>query len=481
MRSPAATINGRLRCTPAVIICGLAAELLWIAFLRLAPAAAFQDAARLGSRPILLLLALLAVYAAGFYCYDRSRRPGDLAVIVIFAVVFSLTLFAAVRPRTSSDIAIYAYYGRVAAVYHENPYAVVPDDHADDLIYPLINPTWHAWRNTYGPAWSAIAAAAARLGGENIVRLVMAFKAVALIFFGGCLILVWLLTRGPLDQTRAAAAGKLLLLAWNPVVLLETVQNGHNDGALVFFALLSVFLLTKRRPLAAGAFLGLSISVKYVTALMLPAALVFLCATGRGAPNGCRRRSTLFICGLTAVLVTLSVPYWDRGLMLAGPAGLSMHWLYHTVSPFIFLVWTAARTLSSASPSVLMETLAIPAGRITAALLLALLTIRMMKPPAGTERLIRNSLQPLLVFVLLACQWIMPWYAVWLIPLFILIGDIFGLLLVSFLAVFAYEIGTLTAAMLGVTAYGMTLLLAKGGLKASFIGNRHDRAGTQSR
>ena len=64
--------------------------------------------------------------------------------------------------------------------------------------------------------------------------------------------------------------------AWNPLILLESAGNGHNDILMVFFLLLAVYFAASDRPWLVIPALVLSISTKFVPVLVFPFFLLYL-------------------------------------------------------------------------------------------------------------------------------------------------------------------------------------------------------------
>jgi len=448
-------MNSVLRPAPTLIVAGLLMETVWIGLLRVLQTD-LMSVVQVTQVMTLIsaLAALCALYGSAYLASRWGSRPDDRTVIIFFAALFAATLLISGPPRTSTDAAGYVFYGRTLSVYGQNTYAVVPRDRPQDPIIPYICPCWMNWPNPYGPGWTAIMAAVTALSARgDAVFQMTAFKAVGVLFYFGCLLLIWFLTRGTLGFREDQATRALLLFAWNPVVLFETIQNGHNDLVMIFFVLLTAALLAARKTLAAGAAFGLSLLMKYITAAALPLMLVELTARGAAPRPSAPRRVLKFAAGLALVSLPLAAWLWNGGTMLTGLANQSGQWDYTTVSPFIFAVWLARPLFSTATPAVWMSSAAQPAAALAFTLFLTVLTIRMIGRPATPRRLIRYTLFCLAGYLLIYSSWMMTWYAIWLIPLFILLDDLTGLAVASVASAAAYLIHPLPAAASGAFAY----------------------------
>jgi len=430
----------RLPFTPALAAYGLLSEAIWIGLLALTPDLAYRDDKMLAVAVMTLCLVLLGACGLAWRALERPRLPGDLWAILAFTAVFVLTLIAFWQPRGSTDAAGYVFYGRAAAVYGDNAYVAVPNDHPADPIYPYIFGTWRAWSNPYGPAWTSVMAAAAEVGGARPWSQLVAFKVLAALFFFGCLALVWTLTRRTFGWPPDKAARALLLVAWNPVMLYEAVQNGHNDVAMAFFVLLTILLLAGRRTLWAAAAFSVSVLIKYVPIVALPAMAAFLAAPGVGRFPARLKKAAWFVLASTALTGATIALFWGHGELLAGLKNQAQVWYFDVINPFTFAIVTAARWLAGADPVAAMNALAKPASTVAFVLIMAFMSIRMLPRVDTPARLVRWTLVCLLTYLLLYSSWLQPWYGIWLIPLFILADDAFGYFLVSATAIVMYVI-----------------------------------------
>ncbi|HEX9117057.1 MAG TPA: hypothetical protein VGA61_13395, partial [Anaerolineae bacterium] len=232
-----------------------------------------------------------------------------VAALAVPALLFNLTLVAFLPPVHSADLYNYAMYGRLAIRYGLNPYLVsgraVPDDPAVKLA------AWPDETSRYGPAWTLAAAGVSAVAGNDPLAIALAFKALAAAASLGAAVLIARLAR------RLAGAGPqaLLLFAWNPLVLIETAGNGHNDIFMIFLALLGLWLYLSGRRLGGTVALVLSALVKYLTGLLFLLVLVQVVAR----PRTWRDRAAAVLPMLATAALSAAVcyaPFW------AGPANI---------------------------------------------------------------------------------------------------------------------------------------------------------------
>jgi len=193
-----------------------------------------------------VLLGLL--YWLGWRAAQRARgRAAWVLVLAGAAISGAILLF--LYPFDAADVFDNIMHGRILSVYGANPFDQVAADFQADPFYSYVG--WRRHPSAYGPGWELLAAATARLAGDGIVANVLAFKALGGLFLAGCIAMV----TGLLHRTtpERALAG-VLLLAWNPLVLYETLGQGHNDMVMIFCILgCAVCLAWGRHTLAALA------------------------------------------------------------------------------------------------------------------------------------------------------------------------------------------------------------------------------------
>ncbi len=249
---------------------------------------------------LLTIAGLWVVYLGACLIVQRwtdgtSRRRAAL-VVAGFGLAFHLLLALAMPPVLSADVYNYARYGRMLTLYQMNPYAAPGTAMADDAIWPLV--AWPMETSRYGPVWTLISAGAAAVGGQSVLLTVMVLKSAAALFSLASGSLIFLLARrlGGGDGVDA-----LVLYLWNPLVLLESAGSGHNDAAMLCFALLGLLLVVRGQTLGGVAVLLLSVLVKYVSGILL----VFVVLHALAARPTWRRRAALAgkIAGVSLVVV----------------------------------------------------------------------------------------------------------------------------------------------------------------------------------
>ncbi len=243
------------------------------------------------------------VAVAGFLLVLREAYRGTISLraVVILSIVFTVAMLA-LPLLFSRDVYSYAFYGRIAGLYHHNPYVHTPVEFSSDALWAFVGPKWVDTPAVYGPLFTTVSGQIARVA-TSPAQQVTAYKWLAVMGSLATLALVVLTTARvrPGRVTFAAAVWGL-----NPVVLFLTVGSGHNDILVALSAIGAVALLTSDRELPAIAVLALGSLVKATAAL--PLLLVIVWCVAR-APRERRLRVLGTHAGLALAI----------GLVFAGP------------------------------------------------------------------------------------------------------------------------------------------------------------------
>ena len=198
-----------------------------------------------------------------------SRAPGSaLPVVLVLALAMRLLTFAS-PPLLSTDIYRYVWDGRVQAA-GINPYLYLPaapelrdlrdEGAAATAIYPHINRAYYA-PTIYPPVAQALFALVG-VAWPTIWGMKAVMLAFDLLGIGAALALLRL-ARQP--------AERVLILAWNPLVVWEFAGGGHIDAAALGFVGLTLVLAARRSRALAGLALGAAILCKLLPAALFPA------------------------------------------------------------------------------------------------------------------------------------------------------------------------------------------------------------------
>jgi alpha-1,6-mannosyltransferase len=206
----------------------------------------------------------LAVYLVAVRLIQRTALPPRAIWIVLGIAAIMRVVLLPAPPFLSSDIYRYVWDGQVQAA-GINPYRYVPADPAladlrDPAVFPLINRATYA-RTIYPPAAELIFAAVGRL-----TRTVIGMKIAMLAFeIVAVLCMLRLLAIARLPPTR------ILIYAWNPLVVWSFACDGHIDAAAIGLLAVALLCRAQRRDGLAGAALAAAMLVKFLPIVVAPA------------------------------------------------------------------------------------------------------------------------------------------------------------------------------------------------------------------
>jgi Glycosyltransferase family 87 len=325
--------------------------------------------------------AAFLLYLAGLGFLGRLGRTPVGPALVLAAAIQLAPLAAPVL--VSTDVYTYWDYGRLAAVHDANPYEDEPSSFPADPAYERMGARWRGTTSVYGPGFTLASEAHALAVGESATAAAWAYKGLA----AAAMLLLTALA-ATLAERRAFAAA---FVGWNPLLALHFAGAGHNDAWMMALVLAALALAASRRRQLAGAAWALAVAVKWVPLVFLP--LRALEARRQGRPVG----HLGFAAAAALVAALAALRYGSAWLEAAGPITDhlrdSARWSIPRRASALGLPEEAATALFAAVFALAYAWLLREAWRGRARLGLA----------AG--------------ILLVTTPWLVPWYAVWAVPL----------------------------------------------------------------
>jgi hypothetical protein len=252
---------------------------------------------------VIIFLFLGALYLGGTFLIIKilpaeNASRSLIFIIAFFGIIFRLCLIPPDPTVLSKDMYRYIWDGRVQQ-NGINPYQYAPgaDELAnmrDDRIYPSIN------RKEYPTLYPAGAQVFFRLCYALVGDSVTGYKGIMVLF--DTLTLVVLMA---LLQAYGFALSRIIVYAWNPLVIFEIAYSGHLEGLTVFLMVAALYLSAIHKKIPGVIILALAAAVKMYPALLLAA---FLNRGGR-----IKGLVTFF-----ATIVLLYLPFLGAGGKISG-------------------------------------------------------------------------------------------------------------------------------------------------------------------
>ena len=215
---------------------------------------------------------LFAVYGLLFAVYmwlAGKYQESQFKTLFIWALLFRISLLFGI-PNLSDDVFRFIWDGRLLA-QGINPFAHLPKEYLelgfppglDQELYQKLNSA--DYYTVYPPVgqftfWlSALAFPDSILGSTILMKLLVLIAEV-----GNLILIPKLLAAHKLPRKN------LFIYALNPLIVIELTGNLHAEGMMLFFILLSLFFLLRKKSAFAAIGYGLSVATKLMPVIYLP-------------------------------------------------------------------------------------------------------------------------------------------------------------------------------------------------------------------
>ncbi len=186
-----------------------------------------------------------------------------------------ISYFFAYPAFLSYDVFNYFFDAKIVTKYYQNPYFHSALEYRFDTWLRFMR--WTHRTYPYGPLWLLATIIPIFLGFDKLILTIFTFKIFNLIIFLGCLKMMQLILKKMKKPTSWMWAFVL-----NPITIYDFLISMHNESLMLFFLLASFYYLIQnektfiKKYFLPVFFLFLSVSVKYVTIIFLPACIWFL-------------------------------------------------------------------------------------------------------------------------------------------------------------------------------------------------------------
>ena len=334
----------------------------------------------------------LALWALVVVRADALKRSAVIGALVAMHLVFLLA-----PPLLSQDVFSYIAYARLGVEHDLNPYEHAPDDAPGDAVYPYAGSKTAT--SAYGPLFTLATYPLAGIGVPTafwILKVVAALASLALVA------VVWRTAERLGRDPRAPA----LFLGLNPLTLVHVVGGAHNEAYVVLFTMVGVLAWVAGRSAAAGAAGTFAAGIKASAGLVVP----FLVAAGPA-----RRVLVGAAGGALAIVVAAYAGFGADALdalgLLSDNQERSSRWSFP---------YKTAQLMGAVLPGDRLDYR--DAVRAAYAIAFAATAIWLLvKTWRGADPIRMAGWATLALLV--ASAWLVPWYALWLLPLAALAGD----------------------------------------------------------
>lgn len=226
------------------------------------------------NRPLstILYVAILFLLFVLYIVAVRAATSGKLTGAHVWQIVGLVVLILIPSyPAFSYDIFNYMFTAKTVLVYHENPYVILP------IAFSGVDPWlsflhWTHLPSAYTPLWILLTLAPYVFGFRLFLLILWNMKLLVAAFY---ILSVRMVENIMKRDDPKAYVVSMVMLALNPLIIIESLVSAHNDIAMMAMVLLSVFLLPKKK-LVSWFTLSVSIALKFMTITLVPVYLLSL-------------------------------------------------------------------------------------------------------------------------------------------------------------------------------------------------------------
>jgi len=339
---------------------------------------------------------LMLIMCGSYVLVLVAARRLSIAMLAS-AIVLANVMLLLGPPLISQDVFGYLAFARLGALHGLDPYTHVPAEAPTDAVFPFIG--WPFQNSPYGPMFTLLSYAISPLG---LAGGLWAFKTIAVASSLGT---VALITRaaGRLGQSPTWAAA---FVGLNPVMLVLAVGGAHNDTLMLLALALALALTAGSSPrLRAGAAaLAAGVGIKLTAGLALPFLVLASPSTRERMRVAARAGAALL-----AVAVVGVIGFGVHALGFLGAIGEQQQ----LVATHSVPAETARLVGLSGTPAWWRD--------VFVAGFLMVLVYALWRTARGADWRVATGWSTLAL--LASTAWLLPWYAIWPLPLAAVSGD----------------------------------------------------------
>lgn len=333
---------------------------------------------------------LTLVTVAGYVLVLMCARSLSLRALWVAIVLAHVSLLLG-PPLLSQDVFGYIGFARLGALHGLDPYTHVAAQASGDEIFAFVG--WPYQHSPYGPLFTLLSYATVPLGVGGAL---WAFKLLAVAASLGAVALVGRAAR----LLGASRRWAIAFVGLNPVLLVLAVGGAHND-TLVMLALAAALAMTAGaapRLRAGAAALVAGVGVKMTSGLMLPFLVLAPKRTGERVRLALAAALSLAVLGAIAL-----VSFGGNALGFLGAIGeqqqlVSLHSVPGETARLVGL---------SGTPTWWRD--------VFVAAFLVVLLAASWRTARGADWRVAAGWSTLAL--LASTAWLLPWYAIWTLPL----------------------------------------------------------------
>ncbi len=275
-----------------------------------------------------LLISLYSIFFISYLLFYKNAKQlswvykGVIAGIIIrFILVFSM-------PELSDDIYRFIWDGRIwntgFSPFNFTPLQLVNSNpiEINKIVYENLNSK--NYYTIYPPTCQYIFGCATWLFPRSVSGSTIMIKLSLFLFEIGTLFFIFkLLKQFQLPKKR------ILLYALNPLIIIEICGNAHFEGAMIFFFLLSLWLISQQKILPSALAFSLGILAKLHPLMFLPFYIKKLNI----------KNSLLYFTGIGLTTLVLFAPFLSQTLAQNFSSSLDLYFRHFEYNGSIYYIF----------------------------------------------------------------------------------------------------------------------------------------------
>lgn len=372
-----------------------------------------------------LLLSYFLIYKTALK--NKTILKDNFKIIIFFFILFQITLLI-IPPIGSSDIYNYIFSAKILTHYHQNPFLIAPINFPNDQLINLIQKKSINESLVYGPLWLIISIIPTILSNGIIFLGILFFKLLAILFNVGICFFIFKIIE--IIKPNYKYLGTMLYM-FNPLILFEAANNGHNDITMMFFVILSIFVWLKKKYYLSLILLICSVLIKFITILLLP---IFVLIT-LNKFNKLNLKIKFFINSIIIFCAIMALSYFLIGGTPDMFLGINRQFktislAYTSFLPLILIAITKGANI------ILIKKISYFVFALLYAVILGLI---FFNKKSGITNLLKYYFAAFLLYFLTANFSFMQWYFLWMLPFVIILGKHKTMMLITIFALMSYS------------------------------------------
>jgi hypothetical protein len=215
-----------------------------------------------------IVMLLFVFYFMFLYLVKKNKITKKTIWFLIITITVILTFS---YNAFSYDLFNYIFDAKVVTYYHQSPYLHKALDYPLDPMLSFMH--WTHRLYPYGPTWLGLTIPLSYIGMQVSLLTFYLFKMlISACFLGTVYYIGKILQKFSVKDDLFGVA----FFALNPLVIIESLVSSHNDMAMIFLVMMSIYLLMNIKYVRSVIMIILSIGVKFTTIFILPIYVLIL-------------------------------------------------------------------------------------------------------------------------------------------------------------------------------------------------------------